>query len=126
MLGKLTVVKGDATTPTLEIGETAIIPHVCNDAGGWGAGFVLALSKKWPGPESEYRLGYGKGQALLGTVNYVKVTENIVIANMVGQHNYQSDANPRPLKYDKLVSCMKSCARKAYNMKSGADKVSIH
>ena len=37
---------GDATQP---IGDGAkIIVHVCNDIGGWGRGFVLALTKKWP------------------------------------------------------------------------------
>lgn len=37
-------VTGDATEP---IGEgEKIIAHICNDQGGWGAGFVLALSKK--------------------------------------------------------------------------------
>ena len=35
--------KGDATEPTK---KPAIICHVCNDIGGWGRGFVLALSKK--------------------------------------------------------------------------------
>ena len=45
--------EGDATSP---IGDgKKIIPHVCNDIGGWGKGFVLALSKKWPEPEEYYR-----------------------------------------------------------------------
>lgn len=37
-------IKGDATAP---IGSgVKVITHICNDIGGWGKGFVLALSKK--------------------------------------------------------------------------------
>ncbi len=46
-------VKGDATSP---IGDgVKLIVHVCNDIGAWGAGFVLALSKKWITPEKQYK-----------------------------------------------------------------------
>ena len=40
--------KGDATCPQAK--GMKIICHVCNDAGGWGKGFVLALSKRWDEP----------------------------------------------------------------------------
>ena len=43
---------GDATYPN-GIGNM-IIPHICNDIGGWGAGFVLAISKRWKLPEQKY------------------------------------------------------------------------
>ena len=37
-------ITGDATAP---IGKgNRIIAHVCNDIGAWGAGFVLAISKR--------------------------------------------------------------------------------
>ena len=49
----LNFIIGDATQP---VGEgTKIIVHVCNDIGGWGRGFVVALSKRWPEPERRYR-----------------------------------------------------------------------
>lgn len=41
---------GDATEP--QGTGRKIIAHVCNDCGGWGAGFVLALSAKDYRPES--------------------------------------------------------------------------
>ena len=44
---------GDATKPTSE--GSKFILHICNDRGGWGAGFVLALSKRWKYPELMYR-----------------------------------------------------------------------
>jgi O-acetyl-ADP-ribose deacetylase (regulator of RNase III) len=44
-------IKGDATAP-ISKGEK-IICHICNDIGGWGKGFVLAISKRWKEPEEE-------------------------------------------------------------------------
>jgi len=44
---------GDATKP--DVAGNKIIAHICNDVGGWGKGFVLAISKSWPEPERKYR-----------------------------------------------------------------------
>ena len=56
MTGKMIIKKGDATNPTkLYDNEISIIPHVCNNKNRWGAGFVLALNKKWPIVEEKYR-----------------------------------------------------------------------
>ncbi|RKW18275.1 MAG: Appr-1-p processing protein, partial [Capnocytophaga sp.] len=41
-------IKADATFPQSE--GNIIIPHICNDIGAWGKGFVLALSKRWKAP----------------------------------------------------------------------------
>jgi hypothetical protein len=42
----LIYLKGDATKP---IGAgNRIITHCCNDRGFWNAGFVRALSSRWP------------------------------------------------------------------------------
>jgi hypothetical protein len=49
-------VTGDATRPAGD--EPRIIAHVCNDIGGWGAGFVLAVTKRWREPEVAYRRWY--------------------------------------------------------------------
>lgn len=32
-----------------------VIPHVCNNIGGWGSGFVIPLAKKFPEAEQAYR-----------------------------------------------------------------------
>jgi len=42
----ITYLQGDATVPVAE--GMKIICHVCNVAGGWGKGFVVAISKRWP------------------------------------------------------------------------------
>ena len=44
---------GDATCPQAR--GVKVIAHVCNDLGGWGKGFVLAISERWALPEAEYR-----------------------------------------------------------------------
>ncbi|WP_306766628.1 hypothetical protein [Tenacibaculum sp. M341] len=46
-------IKGDATSPQAK--GVKIIAHICNDLGGWGKGFVLAVSKRWKEPEISYR-----------------------------------------------------------------------
>lgn len=115
MNGTLRVVKGDATTPQIDAGyeeQISVIPHVCNDGGGWGAGFVLALSKKWSKPEAMYRSfieSSGK-MPTLGKTCFAKIDNYLVVANMIAQKNYKSDENPIPLKYKALANCMADVA----------------
>jgi len=106
---KINYVKGDATDPVIEKDRVALIPHVCNINGGWGAGFVLALSKKWKQPEEEYRKWF-KDQIdfALGAIDPINVEENIVVVNMLAQDGYKSKSNPMPVRYRALVHCMES------------------
>ena len=112
--GTLKVVKGDATDPQKTApNEIAIIPHCCNNKGGWGAGFVLALSKKWELPEKNYRAfcagepPYPKNtHPLLGKTCYAKIDKRLVIANMIAQDGTVSKNNPIPIKYRALANCM--------------------
>jgi hypothetical protein len=46
-------INGDAACPQAK--GVKIICHICNDIGGWGKGFVLAISRRWEQPEAEYR-----------------------------------------------------------------------
>ena len=82
----VTYVKGDATQP---IGsENRIITHCCNDEGYWNAGFVKALSRRWPEPERAYRR-WAKGLETLtfalGNVQFVRVDAGLCVANIIGQ-----------------------------------------
>jgi O-acetyl-ADP-ribose deacetylase (regulator of RNase III) len=83
----LWIVKGDATAPQAE--GNKIIVHVCNDLGGWGKGFVVAISRRWPEPERQYRQWH-RGRAShdfgLGAVQLVAVQPDLWVANMVAQH----------------------------------------
>lgn len=99
---EINYVKGDATNP---IGNgNKIIPHCCNDANRWGAGFVLAISKKWYAPELAYRKNKKRE---LGTVDFIRVEDNIIVANMIGQHDIKHDdqGNP-PIRYDAIRTAL--------------------
>jgi len=108
---------GDATQP--EGKGVKFIIHVCNDMGIWGAGFVMALSKKWKQPEKEYRLWVSEkfkknatGMFKLGAVQFVNVKDDrIVVCNMIGQHGVGigSDGIP-PIRYKAIDSALETIA----------------
>ena len=55
---EINYIKGDATNP--QISGNKIIVHICNDIGGWGKGFVLAISNKWKEPEKSTEIGFNQ------------------------------------------------------------------
>lgn len=85
-MNKINYVIGDATLPQGE--GIKVICHICNNVGAWGAGFVMALSKKWEMPEMHYRL---KDGYVLGDVDFIPVTEDTFVANMIAQNNIMSN-----------------------------------
>lgn len=98
--------KGDATDPQTE--GNKIIAHICNDMGGWGKGFVLAISKKWKAPEKEYRHWFKADSNFdLGEIQLVNVEKEIWVANMIGQHkiNTSSQGIP-PIRYKAVEECL--------------------
>lgn len=99
--------KGDATAPE-EIGNKIIV-HVCNDVGGWGKGFVVAISKRWSEPEKEYRSWYkSQNQFGLGEVQFVQVEDHLWIANVIGQHKINKDENGNPpIRYNAIADGLK-------------------
>jgi len=94
---------GDATRP---VGDgPKVIVHVCNDVGGWGKGFVLAISKRWCEPEREYRRWHHErapDPLELGRVQFVEVDPSLWIANLVGQHGLRADNGIPPVRYDAI------------------------
>lgn len=103
-------VKGDATNP---LGEgNKIITHVCNDIGGWGKGFVTALSARWKAPEAAYRKWYqSKEGFILGEVQLVAVAPDIWVANMIGQRDIRKgkDGTP-PVRYEAIRNALQNVA----------------
>lgn len=92
---------GDATRP-IDTDSNRIIAHVCNDRGGWGAGFVLAISKRWTAPEKKYR---ALKNYVLGEVQFVKVESGLNVANMIAQTLGWKNGNP-PIRYEALRKCL--------------------
>ena len=93
---------GDATQP--KITDNKIIVHICNDIGAWGKGFVMAISKRWKEPEKEYRNWFkNQGNFSLGQIQFIKVENDIWIANLIGQHKINKDENGNaPIRYDAI------------------------
>ncbi len=109
-------IKGDATTPIGE--DNKIIVHICNDIGGWGKGFVMALSRRWQKPEKEYRAWYASGEGFeLGALQLVAVEDNLWVANLIGQHKLRkgADGSP-PIRYDAIQKGLKSLGAKAIEL----------
>jgi O-acetyl-ADP-ribose deacetylase (regulator of RNase III) len=107
----ITYIIGDATNP---VGDgNKIICHCCNNIGKWGAGFTGALSKRWNQPELEFRRRYSEGHFELGRVQFVKVADDIVVANMIGQHGITWHDGVPPIRYNALVECLSIVANRA-------------
>jgi len=113
-------VVGDAVFPFTE--GNKIIAHICNDVGGWGAGFVLALSRRWKTPEESYLnwfCGGGDcGGFYLGSTQFVQVDDAIWVANMIAQTGLEPREGVPPIRYQALASCLKSVAIKAEELQA--------
>lgn len=110
MNNTINYLKGDATNPK-ETGNKIIV-HVCNDIGGWGKGFVLAISKRWREPEEQYREWYKSGINFhLGEVQFVQVDKETYVANLIGQHKLNKDENGKPpIRYEAILQGMMKVA----------------
>jgi O-acetyl-ADP-ribose deacetylase (regulator of RNase III) len=107
--------KGDATNP--DVSGKKIIAHICNDIGAWGKGFVLAISKRWSEPEKEYKKWYKDGENFkLGEVQFIQVTEDIYIANMIGQRDIRRSKSAPPIRYEAVDVCLKKISEKAIGL----------
>lgn len=100
-------IKGDATNPFSN--GNKVIVHICNDIGGWGKGFVMAISKRWPQPEQQYREWFkSQDNFSLGEVQFVKVEDSLWVANLIGQHKINKDENGNPpIRYDAVSEGLK-------------------
>jgi len=101
---------GDATEP---IKKPAMIIHCCNDIGGWGRGFVIALRNKYPESENAYKHWFTTGDPQLGEVQFVQVTPDICVANMIAQHGIRWAGKIAPIRYKALDMCLKTVYEKA-------------
>lgn len=111
--------KGDATSP--HASGSKIIAHICNDLGGWGKGFVLAISRSWPEPESAYRAwhrGRASNDFALGAVQFVQVKPDIWVANMIAQRGMKTGSNGPPIRYEAVAACLVKVASKADELRA--------
>ncbi|MFF5516153.1 macro domain-containing protein [Streptomyces coeruleorubidus] len=107
-------VRGDATVPSVK--GVKVIAHVCNDLGGWGKGFVLAISRRWPEPEAAYRAWHRDRAANdfgLGAVQFVQVEPYVWVADMIGQRGTRTGSKGVPVRYEAIDTALETLAERA-------------
>ena len=109
---KIHYLVGNATEPQTRENTQNFIVHVCNDIGVWGAGFVLALSKKWNEPKRMYEAMFPQ-HGTLGCVSFAPVEENLTVVNMIAQHGIRWRHGIPPIRYAALSDCLESVGHMA-------------
>ena len=116
-MGEIKYIRGDATAPSVK--GTKLIAHVCNDLGGWGKGFVVAVSRRWPEPVAAY-LAWHRERASsdfgLGAVQFVQVEKYVWVANMIGQRGTRSGSKGVPVRYEAIDVALGRLADKAVEL----------
>jgi O-acetyl-ADP-ribose deacetylase (regulator of RNase III) len=116
-MSEIVYVRGDATVPSVK--GVKLIAHVCNDIGGWGKGFVLALSRRWPAPEAAYRAWHRERATNdfgLGAVQFVQVEPYVWVANMIGQRGIRTGSKGVPVRYEAIDTALGRLADKALEL----------
>lgn len=86
-----------------------IIPHICNDIGGWGRGFVMSLSKTWKEPEQAYRSlkQWDLGVNQMVHIPQDKMLNELIVVNMIAQRGIDPNKNGvPPIRYQALDKCL--------------------
>ncbi|MEU6851338.1 macro domain-containing protein [Actinacidiphila alni] len=115
--GKITYVRGDATAPHGK--GVKVIAHVCNDLGGWGKGFVVAVSRRWPEPEAAYRRWHrerARNDFGLGSLQMIKVGGYVWVANMIGQHGIRTGSKGVPVRYEAIDTALATLGDRALEL----------
>ena len=128
----LRYVEGDLFEPLLALGthQTVLVPHVCNNRGKWGKGFVVPLGRTFPAAQDAYlnwhagkpppEATYFGGRTFqLGATQAleVKTAPRIIVLNMIAQEM----GGPRPLRYNALATCMDHVAEAYRGMPTGPE-----
>ncbi len=119
-------VQGDLFKHIAGSTNSIVIPHIVNNLGIWGSGFVTPLGEAFPAAKDDYisrariihtsetgtvedrkNIVYG-----LGDTHFVEVSDNIEVANMIAQYGIRR-GNTRPLRYNSLAKCLDAVAVRA-------------
>jgi O-acetyl-ADP-ribose deacetylase (regulator of RNase III) len=101
---------GDATKPRGK--GKRIVAQIVNDkAHTWGAGFALAVRKKWPHVQEDFKSWAtgDKSHLALGSTRVSAVDADVSVMSMVAQHGYGPSPRPR-VRYGALMSCLDKLA----------------
>lgn len=116
---KPNLVKGDATKPRGT--GNKIISFIVNDATPrWGAGFALAVRKKWGFVQNNFIRWADENprEFRLGNVKNITIDSETTILTLISQHGYGASVKPR-IRYSALQNCLEQLAEIA-NEKSAS------
>lgn len=120
-------VKGDATDPQYQDNLPRIIAHIVNDEGKWGAGFVTALTKRWPKSRYFYYNWKEQPNFILGAVEFFQAQQSPVpiwIANMLAQQGTKPVFNAAesrwvpPIRLSALELALQQVAERAQELEA--------
>lgn len=105
-------VQGDLFADIDKLSKTkkVVIPHIVNNLGIMGSGFVVGLKNKYPRVEEQYVKWYGTYG--LGLVQFVGASDTVLVANMFAQDGIGGMSKgdfsrvTKPIKYASLIRCM--------------------
>lgn len=121
----ISYVKGDILAILDNTKERVFVPHIVNDDNRMGSGIAKVFADKWPDVKKFYHWWFQRypkvdmigttGKAKLGQCQYIDVTDNITVVNMVAQSdpggisfgNYHlPPVHLPPIRYQSLEECM--------------------
>lgn len=112
MVNKIEYIRGDLFAALPENPQRPIIiPHIVNNIGAWGSGFVIPLANRFPRSKEMY-LKYYKLNSL-GDIQTI-IDDEYYIVNMFAQNGISDkstgDGNrvKKPIKYVSLIKCMEN------------------
>jgi len=99
-------VKGDATKPRGQ--NDRILAFIVNDkTPRWGAGFALAVRRKWETVQDNF-IGWvdkNTDRFKLGNIHVTDIESNLSAALLIAQHGYGESTKPR-IRYRALSECL--------------------
>lgn len=105
--GVITYRTGNAAEP---VERPAIIAHVVNDIGAWGAGFTRSLGF-YRRAEESYRAWVREPTFGRGLILTVRVSRDLYVAHLAAQRGVRGRGNLVPLDLDALDACLAALAR---------------
>ncbi|WNI21131.1 Appr-1-p processing protein [Streptomyces sp. ITFR-16] len=120
-MSEITHVRGDVTAPQGK--GVKLIVHVCNDPGGWGKGFVPALSRRWPESEAAYRRWHREragNDFALGAAQFVQVGSHLWVANLIGRRGMRTGSKGVPVRYEAIDRALAAVGERAAGLGASA------
>jgi O-acetyl-ADP-ribose deacetylase (regulator of RNase III) len=103
--------KVDVTSIERTLIDITVRPSYAGDVLVWGAGFGLAVRKKWPKVQDDFAQWAvrQRGNLALGNLHISSVDDSLVVAHLVAQHGVGPSKTPR-VRYGAIESSLSKLA----------------